>query len=250
MQAHEADPNERTARNIVTGTWGCAAVVMTGSAWTAFDAYGHLGDNRGLGLATGLAIDVALCVALVGDRRLTTHGVTSRWGRALRTTTLGMSLVFNTGVSVLGGHWFLAFLHSFLPVLLWVLTEYGQDVQLALAQLRTPPSDVPTVAEAPVPDPVPHLNGSGTNGHRPSLDPKYVPWVTPPPPAVEEPRNPPAHGAGTPDLLDRARALREERVAAGLPAGRTVLRELLKVSDREARALVTQLNTAVPGGTR
>jgi len=36
---------------------------MAGSATNAFLAYGALGDNRGLGMAIGLAVDIGLCVA-------------------------------------------------------------------------------------------------------------------------------------------------------------------------------------------
>ncbi len=77
----------QTGRRIVAGTWGCALIVMIGSTWSAAAAYGHLGDNRALGLATGIAVDIALCVALVGDRRLYAHGLTSNWGRSLRKPT-------------------------------------------------------------------------------------------------------------------------------------------------------------------
>ena len=37
-----------------------------------------------------------------------------------------MSLVLNVGISLRDGHYFAALLHSFLPVLLIVLCEYGQ----------------------------------------------------------------------------------------------------------------------------
>lgn len=126
---------ERTGRSIVAGTWGCAVIVMVGSAASAAVAYDYLGEHWGLGLATGIAVDIALCVALVGDRRLYAHGLTSNWGRALRITTALMSLVLNAGVAFATGHYFLAFLHSFLPVLLVVLTEYGQDVLLQFTGL-------------------------------------------------------------------------------------------------------------------
>jgi hypothetical protein len=126
---------ERTGRSIVAGTWGCAAIVMIGSATNAFLTYGALGDNRALGLATGIAVDIALCVALIGDRRLYVHGLSSNWGRALRITAALMSLVLNAGLALRDGHLFQAFLHSFLPILLIVVTEYGQSVLLAFAGL-------------------------------------------------------------------------------------------------------------------
>jgi hypothetical protein len=127
---------ERTARRIVWGTWGCAGITMAASAANAALTYGALGDNRVLGLATGVAVDIGLCVALIGDRRLYAHGLTSTWGRVLRITTAVMSLVLNTGIAVRDGHYFLALMHAFLPVLLVVLTEYGQDVLLQFTALQ------------------------------------------------------------------------------------------------------------------
>jgi hypothetical protein len=56
----------RTGRWIVAGTWGCAIIVMAASAANAALTYGALGDNRILGLATGVAVDIGLCVALIG----------------------------------------------------------------------------------------------------------------------------------------------------------------------------------------
>lgn len=126
---------ERTAKAIVAGTWGCAAIVMVASAANAALTYGALGDNRALGLATGIAVDISLCVGLIGDRRLYAHGLSSTWGRVLRITTAVMSLILNTGISLREGHYFQALLHSFLPVLLIVLCEYGQDVLLRLTAL-------------------------------------------------------------------------------------------------------------------
>lgn len=126
---------ERTDKAIVAGTWGCAGIVMAGSATNAFLAYGALGDNRVLGLATGLAVDIGLCVALIGDRRLYAHGLSSNWGRVLRITTAVMSLILNTCISLRDGHYLSASMHAFLPILLVVLTEYGQDVLLKFTAL-------------------------------------------------------------------------------------------------------------------
>lgn len=126
---------EKTARWIVAGTWLCAGIVMVASAANAALAYGALGDNRALGLATGLAVDIALCVALIGDRRLYAHGLSSNWGRVLRITTAAMSLILNTSIALRDGHYLSALMHAFLPILLVVLTEYGQDVLLKFTAL-------------------------------------------------------------------------------------------------------------------
>jgi hypothetical protein len=157
-------PLERTSRRIVWGTWGCAAIVMAASAANAALTYGALGDNRALGLATGIAVDIGLCVALIGDRQLYVHGLSSTWGRALRITTAAMSLVLNTGIAVRDGHYFQALLHSFLPILLVVLTEYGQDVLLKFAALTRDAERAPQIS-----DPGPSEPGSGGLG-RPGSD--------------------------------------------------------------------------------
>jgi hypothetical protein len=249
---------ERTAKAIVAGTWGCALVVMGGSAINAFLAYGALGDNRALGLATGLAVDIGLCVALIGDRRLYAHGLSSNWGRALRLTTAGMSLVINTAIALRDGHYLMAFLHAFLPILLVVLTEYGQDVLLKFAAMRR---DVEAVARdaaraatqpvpTPVPAPVPAFPAPAplpppavpiAPAQRPTQDLVTQPAPTPPaeptkraaPPAAPHPTQ-----DVDADLIARVRALHRDRDAKGLPrAGRRVLMAELGVTDRVARRL-------------
>ena len=139
---------DRAGRAIVAGIWGVAVIVMVASAINAVLTYGALGDNRVLGLATGIAVDVALCVALIGDRQMTALGLASRWGRPLRLTTMAMSGVINTAVALLGGHYLMAVLHAFLPVLLVLVTEYGQDVALTTSAHRAaneaaPPEQLP-----------------------------------------------------------------------------------------------------------
>jgi hypothetical protein len=54
-------PLERTNRRIVAATWGCAGIVMAASAANAA-LLTALDDNRVLGLATGIAVDIGLCV--------------------------------------------------------------------------------------------------------------------------------------------------------------------------------------------
>jgi hypothetical protein len=167
---------ERTGRRIVAGTWGCAAITMAASAANAALTYGALGDNRALGLATGVAVDIGLCVALIGDRQLYTHGLSSDWGRALRVTTAVMSLILNVGISIRDGHYFAALLHSFLPVLLIVLCEYGQDCLLQLTALRREQETVRQAPVAPTPDsaPLPQL-------HRPLAPPPVAATRAPTP---------------------------------------------------------------------
>lgn len=255
---------ERTAKAIVAGTWGCALVVMVGSAINAFLAYGALGDNRALGLATGLAVDIGLCVALIGDRRLYAHGLSSNWGRALRLTTASMSLVINTAIAVRDGHYLMAFLHAFLPVLLVVLTEYGQDVLLKFTTMRrdveamardaaraatqpaTPSLSTPEAPTQPLPQPTTHA--VSIPPAQPVTPPRPAPAQAthPTPPVDKRPTQQPAAtrtNQVTPELLRRGRAVQTDRTAKGLPkAGRRVLMTELGITDRVARALVTQLD--------
>lgn len=252
---------ERTAKAIVAGTWGCALLVMAGSATNAFLAYGAIGDNRALGLATGLAVDIGLCVALIGDRRLYANGMSSNWGRGLRLTTAVMSLVLNTAIAVRDGHYLMALLHAFLPVLLIVLTEYGQDVLLKYTKLRRDVEAMARDAARAVPQPAaPSLSAPAAPA--PPLPQPKTPVVSnppthvvsppqpaqrPTPPVVEKPATPqPAvtrTNQVTAELLRRGRALRADRAAKGLPkAGRRVLMTELGVTDRVARALSTQLD--------
>lgn len=167
---------EQTGRRIVAGTWGCAGIVMAGSATNAVLAYGALGDNRLLGLATGLGVDIGLCVALIGDRQLHLHGLSSHWGRALRVTTLAMSLVLNVSIALRDGHYLSALMHAFLPLLLLILTEYGADVLLKFTALAREQEAAAQAAVAPIPvtAPLPQL-------HRPLAPP---PVTTAPLPTV------------------------------------------------------------------
>lgn len=259
---------ERTAKAIVAGTWGCALLVMAGSATNAFLAYGAIGDNRALGLATGLAVDIGLCVALIGDRRLYAHGLSSNWGRGLRLTTAVMSLILNTAIAIRDSHYLMALLHAFLPVLLIVLTEYGQDVLLKYTKLRRDVEamardaaraapqpaaqsfSVPAVAAPPLPQPMtPAVSIPPSQGVIPPRPaPTPAPQPRPTPPVVDKPttQRPAATRTNqvTAELLRRGRALQTDRAIKGLPkAGRRVLMVELDITDRVARELVSQLAT-------
>lgn len=222
---------ERTGRAVVAGTWGCAAIVMVGSAASAAVAYDFLGEHWGLGLATGIAVDVALCVALVGDRRLYAHGLSSNWGRGLRVTTASMSLVLNSGVAFATGQFFLAFLHAFLPILLVVLTEYGQDVllqftRLARAQERTNEPG-PTLVAPARQQPVTTTPAPTT----PSWVPAPAVRSTTPPIAPAVPAGDSRH-----NLTDRVRQIIEDN--SGKAPGRRALAKQLGVSEHQARNLL------------
>lgn len=257
---------ERTAKAIVAGTWGCALLVMAGSATNAFLAYGAIGDNRALGLATGLAVDIGLCVALIGDRRLYANGLSSNWGRGLRLTTAVMSLILNTAIAIREGNYLMALLHAFLPILLIVLTEYGQDVLLKYTKLRRDVEAMARDAARAVPQPAAPSLSTPAATQQPlpqpmtpavSIPPTQV--VTPPrptptpapqhttPPVVAKPTQRPAAtrtNQVTAELLRRGRAVQTDRATKGLPKpGRRVLMVELGITDRVARALVSQLAT-------
>lgn len=242
---------ELTGRRIVAGTWGCAAITMAGSAASAAVAYDYLGEHWGLGLATGIAVDIALCVGLVGDRQLYLHGLSSTWGRALRVTTALMSLVLNSGVAFAQGRYFLAFLHAFLPVLLVVLTEYGQDVLLKFSALareqhttqQPPTMPVPIaepvpqphwpVAPPPVPTaPVPPLRP--VRHERSQEQPAWTPTLVPKRSAELSPvRSPATSPDGDNELVTRVRKLIAD--SNGRAPGRRMVAKRLGITEHQAR---------------
>lgn len=244
---------ERTGRRIVTGTWGCAGITMAASAANAALTYGAVGDNRALGLATGIAVDIGLCAALIGDRQLYAHGLSSNWGRGLRITTAIMSLILNVGISLRDGHYFAALLHSFLPVLLVVLCEFGQDVLLQLTALRREQESAQQapVAPAAAADPVPQLHRPLTpppgvaptaqqpipTVHQPT--PAAPPEPAPATPAVVRTPRPPRVTTPPPTAVDDALITRVRKLLTtsnGRAPGRRTVAKQLGISEHQARA--------------
>ncbi|HEX2301873.1 MAG TPA: hypothetical protein VHH34_25765 [Pseudonocardiaceae bacterium] len=125
----------RTSRIVLTGLWADAALVMAASAYNGGQAFAALGEQMGAGIALGLAVDVGLAVALIGDRALHLAGRQSHWGRALRVCTAVMSLALNCAVAVWMRHYGVAAFHAFLPVLLVLLSEYAQDSTLQFGEI-------------------------------------------------------------------------------------------------------------------
>jgi flagellar biosynthesis GTPase FlhF len=126
----------RTGRRIAGGIWVCATITMAASlvnGTSVFDALtiGALGVV--VGFLTSLAVDACLVVVLIGDRQMQALGLVAGWGRVMRIVTLGMSLALNCGASVVTGHHFLAVFHAFLPLLIFGMSEYGQQVMLRFA---------------------------------------------------------------------------------------------------------------------
>lgn len=215
---------ERTRRSVLGLTWGCAVIVMATSAANAVLTFQALEGNRAVGLGFGVAVDLALCIGLIGDRQLHTHGESSSWARGLRLTAMAISVVLNTGASMMHGHYFLGVVLCFLPVLLWVLTEYGQDVALKFTRLAdsarvkterpTPAAPVvapvafPVVSAAPLQTwrPIPPPAARQTNPHQ--VDEPAGQRVT----LVEQVRR-----ASQAEDITRAPVQREEPVAEVAP---------------------------------
>jgi hypothetical protein len=229
---------------------------MLASAINAALTYGALGDAPGLGLATGIAVDIGLCVALIGDRQLYAHGVRSGWGRALRVTTATMALALNVGIPLRAGHYYAALLHSFLPVLLVVLCEYGADVLLTFTALDQKtnntqgPEPAPIVAPpsnpypTPPPTPTPAATPPSAPGPRPT--PAPVAAASPAltllrPPAPTKPCGVDA------ELVARARDL---VAGSARPLGRRELARRLGVSEHTARLILTHVTPTSSGRAR
>jgi len=131
-----AEDVEHTARTVTIAQWGVAGVVMVGSAASAGIGFTALHEHWGIGVITGLGVDLALASGLVIGRRLRQVGVTTVWGTVLLWLTGVMTLALNSGAAAVAGRWVLAVAHAFLPVLLVVLTEAGSEAQLKLHKLR------------------------------------------------------------------------------------------------------------------
>ena len=125
----------RIGRIVMVGLWLDAGIVMSASAVNGGRAFVALGEPFAAGLALGVAVDVALAVALWGDRALHLAGESSPWGRVLRVTTALMSGALNCSVAVWSGHYGVAAFHAFLPLLLILLTEYAQSSTLKFGHI-------------------------------------------------------------------------------------------------------------------
>ena len=125
----------RIGRIVMVGLWLDAGIVMSASAVNGGRAFVALGEPFAAGLALGVAVDVALAVALWGDRALHLAGESSPWGRVLRVTTALMSGALNCSVAVWSGHYGVAVFHAFLPLLLILLTEYAQSSTLKFGHI-------------------------------------------------------------------------------------------------------------------
>jgi hypothetical protein len=159
----------RTGLWINRAIWAVALIVMAFSAGTVYQLLVAYAVPWWQAWMLAPAVDIALCVGLVGDRALHRHGTRVGWGTTLRWTTALITLALNTAGSAItpqgpdiGG----VLIHAVAPVLLIVLTEAGQAYQLAFTQLaataaspeslaadRTTAAGRPASAAAPAPRP-------------------------------------------------------------------------------------------------
>ena len=241
----------RTSRIVLTGLWADAVLVMAASAYNGGLAFAALGQHIAEGIALGLAVDVGLAVALVGDRALHLAGRQSHWGRALRVSTAVMSLALNCAVQLWLGHYGVAVFHAFLPVLLVLLSEYAQDSTLQFgeiaaavkaereAQLAADRAAWEAKHEAAA-------TRTGMTPIPPTASPAFraVP-VTPSSaqPAATPAGGPPPVGVGRPDL---SHAGRSTFTPAVHPAGRPESRPADQPADRAAGRPATPARTGPP----
>jgi hypothetical protein len=127
---------ERSVRAITGLVWTDAVIVMVISATTTANLVSVHGGTWAKGFALGLAIDLALAAALIGDQAVHGLGEKSGWGAALRWITAGMSLVTNCAASAQQRDVLGVALHAIPPVLLVVLTEAAQQYRTALATVQ------------------------------------------------------------------------------------------------------------------
>lgn len=239
MDPETASATDKTARGIVAGTWMGAGIVMATNAAHAVAIFGALGGNRLVGLGVGVAVDVALCVGLIGDRRLAQYSLVSQWGRSLRVVSGVVSMVIAVGGALITSHPFLAVLLGSLPIVLCLLTEYGQDVLLKFAALRPAPTPVPEPATAPTPvvdaPPV----------QAPVLAP--IPPKAPARPVLVKATQPKAPSGRrrevTPQLLHQVREWQRDRANRNLPISRRAMLADpgLDLSDGMARKVMAAL---------
>jgi hypothetical protein len=141
----------RTGVWINRAIWAVALIVMAFSAGTVYQLLVAYAVPWWQAWMLAPAVDIALCVGLVGDRALHRHGARVGWGTTLRWTTALITLALNTAGSAItpqGPDIGAVLIHAVAPVLLIVLTEAGQAYQLAFTQLAaTAASPEPMAAE-------------------------------------------------------------------------------------------------------
>jgi hypothetical protein len=133
---------ERTGRIVAFALWGIASIVMVGSMVSGGHAFHDLGEPAAFGVLTAFAADVALTSWLLISRRLRALGTSSVMGVVLELACGGASVFLNVGAAVFPGlsaaaaKTMLAIAHSFLPILLVLVSLTGGEAHLRLVRLR------------------------------------------------------------------------------------------------------------------
>jgi len=135
---------ERAGTVINRLVWTVAVAMMVFSLGTVTELLTDHGVSRYIAWIMAPAVDVGLCVALVGDQVLHRFGVTVGWGTVLRWLTGLITWTLNTAHSWLqfdqGGRWdpdtVGICIHSVPPLLLVVLMEAAQAYRIGIAKAK------------------------------------------------------------------------------------------------------------------
>lgn len=161
---------ERTRRWINVAVWGIALGVMIYGAINVTALLIDHGVWVQVAWLLSVMIDLAMCVALMGDRVLHRYGRRDGWVTALRWLTAVMTLVLNTTRPALAHDWVGVGIHTAGPVLLMLVAEGASSFQRQLAAIiRDLQTELRELAEATdYRDETGHV-AAGVNGARPTV---------------------------------------------------------------------------------
>jgi hypothetical protein len=126
---------ERTRRLINIAVWGIALGVMIYGAINVTALLIDHGVWVQVAWLLSVMIDLAMCVALMGDRVLHRYGRRDGWVTALRWLTAVMTLVLNTTRPALAHDWVGVGIHTAGPVLLMLVAEGASSFQRQLTAI-------------------------------------------------------------------------------------------------------------------
>jgi hypothetical protein len=212
-----------TRTKINAGIWVCAAIAMIASAISGVTTFHTLQkDGWGLasGLATALAVDVALWVVLTGDRQLQILGLQSGgWARTMRWGTAAASLVLNCTAAWIAGQPMLVAVHAIVPLIMVGLSEYSGECAARFTAALTEIEAQERAANTPIVAPSERIAAASSqpalNIQRPLQLQTPDPTVTPFAYRSEQPAR--LH----PDQGKRIRSSREQRPGLRVSAATT-----------------------------
>jgi hypothetical protein len=190
------------------------------------------------------------------------RGESRKWGRGVALANLVVSLLGNILGHLLAGHqiqsgaWLTVLTGAVYPAeamaLIHLVLLVRRDRHRAVAPLVAPavpeptPAPTPSITWTPI-TPTPAVPVVTRPDPIPTPETVVPPAVKPTTPPAVKPTTSPAPGTGvTPDLVARARKLRDDRAGEGLSCGRRVLVDHLGVSDGVARKLIALINQPTP----